>query len=70
MMKKEMNDSENQNGDEDGHDPAFIAPPNDDTLEYPMAAICLSKKEWDQVMAPVSEVSLNTIGLDGVWCPW
>jgi hypothetical protein len=65
-----MKYSENQNGDEDGHDPAFIGPPNDETLESPMAEICLSKKEWDQGMATVLEVGLNTIGLDGVWCPW
>jgi hypothetical protein len=31
------------------------------TMEYPMAAICLSKKQWDHVMAPVLEAGLNLL---------
>ena len=31
------------------------------TLEYPMAAICLSKTDWDHVMAPVLEAGLNAM---------
>ena len=31
------------------------------TMEYPMAAICLSRKQWDQVMVPVLEAGLNAI---------
>jgi hypothetical protein len=31
------------------------------TMEYPMAAICLSRKEWDHMMAPVLEAGLNVM---------
>jgi hypothetical protein len=31
------------------------------TMEYPMAAICLSLKQWDHVMAPILEAGLNAI---------
>jgi hypothetical protein len=32
-------------------------------VEYPMAAFCLSKQEWDYVMAPVPEAGLNAMQL-------
>jgi hypothetical protein len=31
------------------------------TMEYPMAAICISRKQWDHVMAPILEAGLNAI---------
>jgi hypothetical protein len=31
------------------------------TFEYPMAATCLSRKRWDEVMVPVLEAGLNSL---------
>jgi hypothetical protein len=30
-------------------------------MEYPMAAICLSQRQWDHVMVPILEAGLNVI---------
>jgi hypothetical protein len=31
------------------------------TFEYPMAATCLSRSQWDYVMAPVLEAGFNSM---------